>query len=418
MKWIWTFALLLFALASCSPSPTQPANAPVSTPQSPIPIDEPTAAPTMLSMPNPASAFCEQQGYRIEIHTASDGSQTGYCIFPDGSTCEEWAYFRGDCAPSGPAPQTTGEIVDGWMVYRDDTSGLTFHYPANTTVEIDSIHYTVFINGPLEENNTWPTFMISYPADREEYQVPTGADLRQWLVDHNLYIDEPQPDAIIAGTTAVHLRFAGSPQSFANDRYYFVHDNQIFIITILHTGREDWELYNRFLESFQFLATEYEGWWTYTHWKYGFSIMLPADWVVEEITTFDPLMNGHTLNLHARETAPGMVAAKENIRMAFRRSDEEAQLWPTGVGQGQFTQQGTLDVAGQPVGRVVLVCPSQEVTSIWYRGAEEGQPNILLSDMEFGFIFSATPVHCESGYNLHGKTKHLGELIIASLKVP
>jgi len=50
-------------------------------------------------MPNPASAFCEEQGGTLEIVTAADGSQSGVCHFPDGSVCDEWAFFRGDCAP-------------------------------------------------------------------------------------------------------------------------------------------------------------------------------------------------------------------------------------------------------------------------------------------------------------------------------
>ena len=48
-------------------------------------------------MANPASVFCVQKGNKLEIRTAADGSQTGICVFPDGSTCEEWAYFRGEC---------------------------------------------------------------------------------------------------------------------------------------------------------------------------------------------------------------------------------------------------------------------------------------------------------------------------------
>lgn len=48
-------------------------------------------------LPNPASKYCIEQGYNITIRTNPDGSQTGYCVFPDGSECEEWAYFRGEC---------------------------------------------------------------------------------------------------------------------------------------------------------------------------------------------------------------------------------------------------------------------------------------------------------------------------------
>jgi putative hemolysin len=49
------------------------------------------------NMPNPASVYCEQNGNKHEIQLAADGSQNGICIFPDGSTCDEWAYFRGEC---------------------------------------------------------------------------------------------------------------------------------------------------------------------------------------------------------------------------------------------------------------------------------------------------------------------------------
>ena len=67
--------------------------------------------------------------------------------------------------------------------------------------------------------------------------------------------------------------------------------------------------------------------------------------------------------------------------------------------------------------RVLLVCPTGEVTSIWYHQGE-GVPNITRGDLEFGFIFSATPSHCEAGYSLSGKVQRVGEMIIASLNVP
>jgi len=57
----------------------------------------PTATPAGIS--NPASTYCVEQGGASEIRTADDGSQSGVCSFPDGSECEEWAFFRGECAP-------------------------------------------------------------------------------------------------------------------------------------------------------------------------------------------------------------------------------------------------------------------------------------------------------------------------------
>ena len=41
--------------------------------------------------------WISKQGNKLEIQTAADGSQSGICVSPDGSACDEWAYFRGEC---------------------------------------------------------------------------------------------------------------------------------------------------------------------------------------------------------------------------------------------------------------------------------------------------------------------------------
>ncbi len=99
----------------------------------------PTPAPT-LGMANPASVYCEEQGYRLELRTAADGSQSGVCIFPDGSECEEWAYFRGECGPSQPevpTEATASTDYTGWMEYVDAGYGFKFRYPPEWTAELD-----------------------------------------------------------------------------------------------------------------------------------------------------------------------------------------------------------------------------------------------------------------------------------------
>jgi putative hemolysin len=61
---------------------------------------EPTAEPgEPANMPNPASVYCEQQGGRVEMRTDANGTY-GICRFDDGSECEEWAYYRGECTPN------------------------------------------------------------------------------------------------------------------------------------------------------------------------------------------------------------------------------------------------------------------------------------------------------------------------------
>lgn len=97
MKRIFTVTIILFALTACTPLHVQTSE--------PEATDIPQA-----NMPNPASVYCEQNGNQHEIRTADDGSQSGICIFADGSECDEWAYFRGECGiskPPNPVPNST-----------------------------------------------------------------------------------------------------------------------------------------------------------------------------------------------------------------------------------------------------------------------------------------------------------------------
>ncbi|MFH0869084.1 MAG: DUF333 domain-containing protein [archaeon] len=63
-------------------------------------VETPPAIPAEnpnQQLANPASVNCIEKGYNHTIRTAADGSQTGYCTFPSGKECAEWAFFRGTC---------------------------------------------------------------------------------------------------------------------------------------------------------------------------------------------------------------------------------------------------------------------------------------------------------------------------------
>lgn len=63
------------------------------------------------NLPNPASVYCEQNGGKLDLRQDSSGGVAGICVFPDGSECDEWAYFRGECKPDSqkhdPAANTS-----------------------------------------------------------------------------------------------------------------------------------------------------------------------------------------------------------------------------------------------------------------------------------------------------------------------
>ena len=133
MKRIFTFTIILLALTACTSLRVQ--------------TSDPAATEIpQVNMPNPASLYCEQNGNILKIRTAEDGSQSGVCVFPDGSTCDEWAYYRGECGPEaqkGPTPATTVEATieasgggpegSGGIGENNGKGG---YMPAGTTEEI------------------------------------------------------------------------------------------------------------------------------------------------------------------------------------------------------------------------------------------------------------------------------------------
>jgi putative hemolysin len=42
-----------------------------------------------VGVPNPAADYCEKIGYTLTADSK--------CVFPDGTSCEEWSFYRGSC---------------------------------------------------------------------------------------------------------------------------------------------------------------------------------------------------------------------------------------------------------------------------------------------------------------------------------
>jgi putative hemolysin len=67
-----------------------------------------------VGLANPASVFCVDNGGRIAIMTDESGAQFGECIFADNKSCEEWAYFRGECGTKeGTTAVLNQKILNG-----------------------------------------------------------------------------------------------------------------------------------------------------------------------------------------------------------------------------------------------------------------------------------------------------------------
>ena len=127
MKKIFTFTIIFLTLIACTVA--------VRTIIGYFSVAQATTDSTatdipQVGIPNPASVYCKEQGNKHEIRMAADGSQNGICVFPDGSECDEWAYYRGECGPSAQASPIPAMTVEA----TTDASG--GYMPPGTSEEI------------------------------------------------------------------------------------------------------------------------------------------------------------------------------------------------------------------------------------------------------------------------------------------
>jgi hypothetical protein len=54
-----------------------------------------------VGIANPASVNCGAVGGTTIIMKNPDGSEYGMCTFKNGTSCEEWALFRGEGCKAG-----------------------------------------------------------------------------------------------------------------------------------------------------------------------------------------------------------------------------------------------------------------------------------------------------------------------------
>ena len=67
----------------------------------------PVTTPAQAGMPNPASVYCGQIGGTAEIKKDAAGGEYGMCMFANGTSCEEWALFRSEGCKTGVAAAAT-----------------------------------------------------------------------------------------------------------------------------------------------------------------------------------------------------------------------------------------------------------------------------------------------------------------------
>ena len=70
------------------------------------------------NMANPASVNCVDKGGKLSIVDKPEG-QVGMCTLSDGTVCDEWAYFRGECtAASSTLVPGTEKAIQAFLANK------------------------------------------------------------------------------------------------------------------------------------------------------------------------------------------------------------------------------------------------------------------------------------------------------------
>jgi len=103
---------------------------------------EPAVVPPPPASLSPlARAYCNDLNYTYEIRTNPDGSEYGVCILPDGTVCDSWEFYRGNCT----AASGSGEgASDTWGNY---CLAMNYTYTIRENPEGGVDHVCVFPDG-------------------------------------------------------------------------------------------------------------------------------------------------------------------------------------------------------------------------------------------------------------------------------
>jgi putative hemolysin len=165
---VFILVLMVSACAPAQPDAIQPTPTQPSLPQpTEIPPTEGQPAQDQAGLPNPASVFCEEQGGKVEIRTDASGNQMGVCLFEDGSECDEWAFFRGECQPG-----QTGSpgLPASEPRYVNDVYGFSFDPPSDWSFEEKHVSSDEVLGDYLVFSRSGYSMFVGYQWANEAFK--------------------------------------------------------------------------------------------------------------------------------------------------------------------------------------------------------------------------------------------------------
>lgn len=186
---LWIVALLAVAtLAGCNLNKT--------------PVENPDEN---AEIANPASVYCEENGGTLTLE-----EWAWLCMFEDGSYCEEWAYYNGECQPGdiiyNAVEDTLPEDAKTSLTDEELEEIIDTHFPKGYT-------YSVY-NTETEESNEWE---YTYPEDLSHtlllpiHATMASREVRSsWIEDGMIYTDTK---VILQDDTEVSVLYIVNPET-------------------------------------------------------------------------------------------------------------------------------------------------------------------------------------------------------------
>lgn len=118
-----------------------------------------------IMIANPASTYCQKEGGQSNIRQNADGSQTGYCVFSDGSECDEWAFLLKRCSAGQNMPARVliqsvnvrpNSTVSSPLEITGEARGNWF-FEASFPVKIYDANNNLLGSSPAQAQGEWMT---------------------------------------------------------------------------------------------------------------------------------------------------------------------------------------------------------------------------------------------------------------------
>ena len=146
MSWMKpSIVLLIFVLAvimitaGCTQTPTTtPTTTAATTVVTPLPttviVTMAPPAGNATGIANPASVYCVQVGGNLSIKKDAQGNEYGVCNFPNGTSYDEWALFRGEINGTATNATAVKPVVNKTVdAVKNATSNITANMTAVKT---------------------------------------------------------------------------------------------------------------------------------------------------------------------------------------------------------------------------------------------------------------------------------------------